>query len=117
MESAIQQLTRSNIFGWCMLMLAIFFEVGGTIAMKLTEGLSRLLPSMVMLLLYVFSLLFLSLAMKVLELHVVYAVWSGLGTAIIALVGFFYFNEHLSLIKSISIILIIFGVVGLNFRT
>lgn len=96
------------------LMLAIILEVAGTTSMKLSEGFTRLGPSVFIFIFYIFSFTFLTLSLKRLEVSVAYAVWSGLGTLLISLIGVFYFNETITLIKSLSLGLIILGVVGLR---
>ena len=63
---------------------------------------------------YILSLISLTLALKKVDVSVAYAVWSGIGTALIALIGIFYFKEPSTAIKILSICLIITGVVGLN---
>jgi small multidrug resistance pump len=99
---------------WIYLSFAIVFEVAGTTAMKLSEGFSRLLPSGLMVILYAASFALMALALKRLEVGMTYAIWAGAGTALIAIVGVIYFKEPMSLIKTISILLIIAGVIGLN---
>lgn len=84
--------------------------------MKLSHGFSRWTPSILMFALYMISLFFLTLSMKELSLSAVYAIWSGLGTALISLVGILLFKESVSPIKLVSIGLIILGVIGLNFN-
>jgi len=101
---------------WLYLLLAIVFEVFGTASMKASEGLSRLIPSLFIFVCYVLSLVFLTLSLRKLEIGLVYAIWSGIGTALITAIGVVYFKESLSLIKVLSILLIIFGVIGLNFQ-
>ena len=102
---------------WIYLLLAITFEVSGTVSMKLSDGFSRTGPSVAMGLCYLISLSFLTLALKRIELGVAYAIWSGLGTAMVALVGVYWFEEHLTPGKLISITLIIAGVAGLHLST
>ena len=99
---------------WLYLILAIFFEVSGTTCMKLSQGFTKLLPSILLFILYGFSFTSFSLALKKLDVSVAYAVWSGLGTTLIALVGIMWFRESVSVLKIISIALIIIGVIGLN---
>jgi small multidrug resistance pump len=99
---------------WIYLMLAILFEVSGTTCMKLSRGFSRLLPSVLIFVFYGFSFTWMTLAIKKLEVSVVYAVWSGLGTAIIAVIGIVVFDERVTALKIASMVLIIAGVVGLN---
>jgi len=100
--------------GWLWLLAAILLEVCGTTFMKFTGGLSKVGPSVAMFSCYAAAFTCLSFSLKSVELGTAYAIWSGLGTAIIALIGIFWFSESVSLIKIGSIMLIILGVVGLN---
>lgn len=102
---------------WLYLCLAIIFEVGGTASMKLSEGFSRLFPSVLMIVFYIGSFTFLTLSLKNLDISVAYAIWSGVGIVMITLIGFFMFQESLSLVKAVSIILILIGVVALNIES
>lgn len=96
------------------LALAIATEVAGTVALRLSDGFSRLLPSTVVVVGYGLSFLFLSLTLRGLSLSVTYAVWAGVGTAAIALVGAAALGEPLTTVKVASLALIVAGVVGLN---
>ena len=95
------------------LLLAILAEVTGT-CVKLSQGFTRLVPSVLIFVFYGLSLGFLGLALKKVDLSIAYAVWSGLGIAFIASVGILYFREPLTLMKMGSLALIVAGVVGLN---
>ena len=99
---------------WFFLVGAIIFEVAGTTLMKVSYGFSKLVPSISMGLCYATSLVALTFALKKIEVSVAYAVWSGLGTALISLIGITWFRESVTTIKLVSIGLIILGVVGLN---
>jgi small multidrug resistance pump len=99
---------------WVYLVLAIIMEVTGTTNMKLSQGFTKLLPSILMFVFYGFSFAFLTLALKKIDVSISYAIWAGLGTALIATIGFLYFKEPITAIKIISIALIVFGVVGLT---
>ncbi|MFP3867837.1 MAG: DMT family transporter [Desulfobacteraceae bacterium] len=99
---------------WFFLILAIVLEVSGTISMKLSQGFSKFLPSLTMFIFYGFSLASLTLALKKIDISIAYAVWSGLGTALIATVGMMWFKEPVSLFKLISIGLVVVGIIGLN---
>lgn len=96
------------------LMLAILAEVAGTTSLKLSQGFSKLLPSLGVVVFYGLSFTFISFALKRIEVGVVYATWSGVGTALIATIGILWFKEPLTAIKIGSLLLIIFGVIGLN---
>ncbi len=100
---------------WFYLAVAIVLEVMGTTCMKLSEGFTRLIPSVLVFSFYMVSFSFMILALKKMELGVVYAIWSGLGTAMIALIGIVWFQESVSLLKIVSIAFIVLGVVGLHF--
>jgi small multidrug resistance pump len=97
---------------WIYLLLAILLEVAGTTAMKFSDGFARIIPSILVGVFYLVSLGMMIMAVKTLEVGLVYAIWSGLGTVIIT--GIVYFGESFSMIKAGSIALIILGVVGLQ---
>lgn len=100
--------------GWLMLGAAIACEIVGTTMMKLSESLTRWIWIPPMLVFYLIALLFLALALKSIEVGIAYAVWAGVGTLLIALIGVLFFKESVSVIKVVSIALVIVGVVGLN---
>ncbi len=99
---------------WLFLAGAIALELAGTTSMKLSEGFTRLVPSVLLFVFYGASFVALTLALKKIDVSVAYAVWSGAGTALIAAIGILYFREAATALKLISILLIIVGVVGLN---
>ncbi len=96
------------------LVLTILFEVTGTTALKLSQAFSHLAPSLVVVVSYCLSFYLLSLTLKKMEVGVVYAIWSAVGTALIATIGILWFNEPISVLKIGSLALIILGVIGLN---
>jgi len=99
---------------WLLLALAIIFEIAGTTSMKLSDGLTKLIPSILIFIFYAASFWAFTIALRKIEISIAYAVWSGVGTAMIAIIGVMYFREPATAIKIISILLIIIGVVGLN---
>ena len=99
---------------WILLALAIVTEVTGTIALKFSNGLSVLKPSAVVVIAYATSFTLLSFTLKGIELGIAYAIWSGVGTALVAIAGVFLFDETITALKTVSIALIVVGVVGLN---
>lgn len=99
---------------WVYLVVAILFEVAGTTSMKLSDGFNKLWPSILIFVFYALSFTSLTFAMKRLDVSVTYAVWSGLGTVLISLIGFLWFKDSFNLQKVISIALIVVGVIGLN---
>ncbi len=96
------------------LVLTILFEVTGTTALKLSQGFSHLAPSLVVVVSYCLSFYLLSLTLKKMEVGVAYAIWSAVGTALIATIGILWFKEPISVLKIGSLALIILGVIGLN---
>jgi len=94
--------------------LAIVFEAGWAIAMKMSQGFSRPRAAAATVAMYVLSLVFLSLATRKMEIGTTYAVWAGAGAAIIAAAGIVWFGETLSLGKVVSVGLIVAGIVGLR---
>jgi small multidrug resistance pump len=100
---------------WFFLASAIVLEVAGTTAMKLSGGFTRILPSVLLFVFYAASFAALTLALKKIDVGVAYAVWSGVGTALIAAIGILYFREPATALKFFSIFLIILGIVGLLF--
>ncbi|MBS4191996.1 multidrug efflux SMR transporter [Bacillus sp. FJAT-49705] len=99
---------------WVFLMLAILLEVAGTVSMKLSNGFTKVWPSVLMVVLYLLAFTCLNFSLKQVPVSVAYAIWSGLGTAAIAIIGYYAFHESMNLIKAVSILLIILGVIGLN---
>ena len=97
-----------------LLLVAITFEVTATLLLKVSEGMSRLWPTVGMLAGYLCSLILLSLVLERLPVGPVYAVWSGLGTAATALVGYWAFHEHLPAGAWLGLGLVILGVVLLS---
>lgn len=99
---------------WLWLLVTILFEVAGTICLKLSCGLTKFIPSALTFVFYFICFAALSLVLKRLDVGVAYAIWAGLGTALIALVGILHFGEPITIIKIISLAFIVIGVVGLN---
>jgi small multidrug resistance pump len=99
---------------WLWLFVAIALEVTATILMKYSDGFTRLYPTLGMLFFYGLSLAPLARVLKQLEVGAVYAIWSALGTAAVALIGMVLFHEPANGFKVFSLALIIAGVVGLN---
>ncbi|MBU8603199.1 multidrug efflux SMR transporter [Bacillus safensis] len=93
---------------------AILTEVFGSTMLKLSQGFTQLLPSIGVLIGFGCAFTFLSLALKTIELSSAYATWSGVGTALTALVGLVLFNETISTKGFIGLALVICGVIVLN---
>ena len=99
---------------WGVLSVAILFEVAGTTCMRLSEGFSRLTPSLLIFVFYAISFALNTMIVRTLGLSVVYAVWSGAGTLLTALIGYLYFKEPATALKLASAGLIVIGVFGLH---
>ncbi len=100
--------------GWILLVMAIVLEVVGTTNMKLSEGFSKPMPSVLVLFFYALSIVALTFAGNRLDVSVAYAVWSGMGTALVAMIGIWFFQESLTTMKLIALGLIIVGVAMLH---
>lgn len=96
------------------LAIAILLEICGTTALKLSDGFTRLGPASVVVVCYMASFAVLSLALRGIDLSTAYAVWSGVGTALVAAIGILWFGEPAGIWKLASLLLIIIGVAGLN---
>ncbi|MCB8817998.1 DMT family transporter [Desulfosporosinus shakirovi] len=99
---------------WLYLIFAIIFELCGTTLMKLSKGLTKIVPAIGMFVSYFLCFWLLSLALKEIEVSVAYAIWSAVGIVVISVIGIFFFNETVNTLKIVSILLIVAGVIGLN---
>jgi small multidrug resistance pump len=97
-----------------LLSIAIASEVAGTVALKYTDGFTRIGPSAVVIAGYGISFWMLGLVLQQLPIGLTYAVWAAVGTALIAAIGILAFGEPANTLKLLSLGLIIAGVVGLN---
>lgn len=82
--------------------------------MKLSAGFSRLVPTVLTGVFYVVCFGFLTLTLKKVDVGVAYAIWSGMGTALIAAIGILWFREPMTLLKVCGLLAIIGGVIALN---
>lgn len=99
---------------WWYLIIAIFFGVLGTISMKLSHGLKKWKPSFYLIICYMISFVALTLAIRGMDVSMIYAIWSGIGTILIAIISIFIFEESMSFIKIMSIMCIVIGVLGMH---
>lgn len=96
------------------LALAILFELGWAVAMKLSQGFTRLGYTSATVAMYLLSVVFLGLATKKLDVGIAYAIWVGAGSVLIGIAGMTYFREPVSFGKVVSLALIVTGIVGLT---
>jgi len=99
---------------WLYLIMAIIFESIATNALKATNGFTNVVPSIIAVIGYIGVLFFLSLALRTISIGVAYAIWSGAGIILIALVGWIYHKQILDVPAIIGIAFIIVGVVIMN---
>ncbi len=99
---------------WILLFLAIAAEVVATSTLKSTEGFTRLWPSVVVVLCYETAFILMSISMKKIPVGIVYAVWSGVGVALITLAAWILLGQTLDAIALAGVTLIVAGVVVIN---
>ncbi|OZI11432.1 QacE family quaternary ammonium compound efflux SMR transporter [Bacillaceae bacterium SAS-127] len=99
---------------WLLLLVTIVFEVAGTISMKLSDGLTKGLPSLMIFVSYGICFSIFAIVVKKIDLSIAYALWSGLGTLFVTLISVWAFKEQLNLTQMFCIVAIVAGVVGLK---
>ena len=97
-----------------LLLAAIGIEVAATALLPRSEGFTDPVWSVLVLAGYAASIWLLAVVVRTISVSTAYAVWSGLGTAIVAVVGYLWLGEHMSVLKAASLVMIVTGVVGLN---
>ena len=110
----ILEIVSTFMNNWVYLGLAIFSEVVATASLKSTEGFTRFVPSIVVLIGYCSAFYFLSLTLDTIPIGVAYAVWSGVGVATITFVSYVLYGQKIDTTGIIGIGLIIAGVVVLR---
>ena len=96
------------------LTVAIIFEVIGTWALKASDTFTRLGPSLVTAVAYPACFFFLALSLRTIPVGIAYAIWSGVGIVLIALIGLFWFKQTLDVPALLGLALIIAGIVVVN---
>jgi len=96
------------------LIAAICAEVAGTTALKASEGITRLVPSLIVMLAYGVAFFFLALTLRTIPVGVAYAIWSGCGIVLISAVGWVFYRQTLDWPAIAGITLILAGVVLIN---
>ena len=113
MKAPVQD-DSAGALAWALLVLAGVCEIGWAIGLKYTDGFSRLLPSVITLLLMAVSIVLLAVALKQIPLGTGYAVWTGIGAAGTAILGMFLFDESREALRLLFLGLIVAGIVGLK---
>jgi multidrug transporter EmrE-like cation transporter len=99
---------------WLVLFIAIAAETIATSAMKSSEGFTKLIPSVIVVLGYGVAFYFLSVTLRTIPVGIAYAIWSGVGIVLITLVGWILFDQKMDAPALIGMALIIAGVVTMN---
>ena len=99
---------------WLYLTIAILSEVIATSALKSADGFSRLGPSLLVVIGYASAFYFLSLTLRSIPLGIAYAIWSGVGVALVSIIGWIIYHQTLNAAALTGIALIIAGVVILS---
>jgi len=99
---------------WIFLMVAIVFEVIATTFLKFCDGWPpKLIPAIFVVIFFPSSTFMYMLALKKIDISTAYPIWSGLGVLLILFVGIWLFKEQISLMKGISLFVIVAGITGL----
>ncbi len=93
---------------------AVLSEVVATTALKLSDGFTKLAPSLVVAAGYILSFYLLSISLKVMSLGIAYALWSGIGMTLTVIVGMVLWRESLDWARGIGILLIMLGIIIIN---
>ncbi len=96
---------------WLLLVGAILTEVAGTLALRASNGLTRLVPSIIVVAGYLVSFWLLAIVLKTLPVGVVYAIWSAVGIAAVAILGKLMFDDPVPPLAMVGMVLIVGGVV------
>ena len=99
---------------WIMLLIAAVLEVTWAVFMKMSEGFTRMLPSVITVIGYIASAVFLALAMRKLPLGTAYAMWTGFGIMGTTILGVLLFKETMSLAQAGCVLMIAGGIIGLK---
>ena len=99
---------------WIVLILSGMLEAGWALSLKASDGFSKLWPSVAFVVMLVLSMVGLSIALKTLPVGVAYGVWVGIGASLTAVLAVVLFDESVTVLKVVSLVLIVAGVVGLN---
>ena len=99
---------------WIFLLLAGFFEICFTVALKYSQGFTKVIPSVITVSFIFLSFFSVSQAMKTIPIGTAYAVWAGIGAAGTVIAGIAFFGDSSGTMRLLSILLIIIGIIGLK---
>lgn len=98
------------MLAWVLLAAAIATEVVGTLALRASDGLSRLVPTIITIASYVASFGLLAVVLKTMPVGIVYAIWSAVGVALVAVLGKLLFDDPVPPLAMVGMVLIVGGV-------
>ena len=101
--------------GYLYLFLAILFEVTGTLMLPISKNFTKPIPSAIIIALYILSTYLMTFTLNYFPLGIVYAIWSALGIATVAIMSYFLYSQTLQWQAIAGLILVIFGVILINF--
>jgi small multidrug resistance pump len=99
---------------YIILTVAIFFEVGGTMLLPVSQNFTKIVPTATLAIFYLLSFYLITFVVNKLPIAIVYATWSGLGVFTVAILGYFFFKQSLSWQAVLGLFLIVIGVVLVN---
>ncbi len=99
---------------WILLILAGLFEVGFTTCLKMSDGFTKLMPSLGFLFFSATSFILLTRVIKTIPLGTAYAIWTGIGAVGTVLIGILFFKESVDMLKLFFIFLLIASIIGLK---
>jgi small multidrug resistance pump len=103
------------MYSWALLVAAILTEVTATVALKMSDGFSRLIPSSIVVGGYLLSFWFLAMILsRGMNLGIVYAAWSAIGVALIVMIDVFWFDQRLTSIQTAGLFAVVLGVTALE---
>ena len=99
---------------YLILIIAIFFEVGGTMLLPVSQNFTKIVPTATLAVFYLLSFYLITFVVDKIPIAIVYATWSGLGVFTVAILGYVIFKQSLSWQSVLGLFLIVFGVVLVN---
>lgn len=102
------------MMAWVVLIGSGALEAGWALSLKASDGFTKLWPSVLFVLFLIGSMGGLAIALKTLPVGAAYAAWTGIGASVTAILAVTMFDEPMNVIKVVSLVLIVAGIVGLN---
>jgi small multidrug resistance pump len=99
---------------YLILIVAIFFEVGGTMLLPVSQNFTKIIPTATLAVFYLLSFYLITFVVNKIPIAIVYATWSGLGVFTVAILGYVFFKQSLSWQAVLGLFFIVFGVFLVN---